>query len=162
MCHKEWYQVLRCPAAGWHCSGSCSINWMIPDLGVSQSLLACAGMKMTMVILFYQSYGVKLPARNQKEKLHTWCLCKVFSNMSHFLKRAAKAELVELSRRLGRGWEPPKSYWGKNLWTHFFRRIAVHGYINFVPSKFWVWFLKPCVTWDFFRNCNTTLLFLIM
>ena len=70
------------------------------------------------------------------------CIRKVCSDvlyMSDFLKCAAKVEAVHLSRRLGRGWEHPKR---ENFELIIFRRTAVHGHINFVPSKFWVESLK--------------------
>lgn len=78
-----------------------------------------------------------MAAENQVVKLHKWYLCKVFPT-SYFLKCAAKLELAQLSRRLGRGWEPPEELLRAKLLTNFSRRTVVHGHINIIPSKIWV------------------------
>ena len=51
----------------------------------------------------------KVAGKESEGEATQMVLVQGVSNMSYFLKCAAKVQLVQLSRRLGRGWEPLKS-----------------------------------------------------
>lgn len=69
-------------------------------------------------------------------------VCSDVLYMSDFLKCAAEVGAMQLSRRLGRGWEHPKSLREKIFELIIFRKAAAHGHLSFVPSKLWVESLK--------------------